>query len=260
MANNEIKFKKPPLNEIVFQVIFPELVGFGGAHIGLFWSEFRDRFPTIQSAPRVELAKSFNLANGVLPENRIWLIHKDNSQVIQIQDDRFMFNWRDVGEETTYPGFDALYPIFKEYFSAFIDFLESEEKAPKFVTGFELNYVNHIYPDVWEDWSDIGEIFPAFNWRSNPSPMPDIKGFRYFMQSTLDDDIGELTVTIDSRTHKKTSSPLVNFEIKVTGGKRELEVESLDAVFLPAHDGLVDTLVSMVSEKVRASWNSDGST
>ena len=257
MAEKELRFKKPPLNEIVFQVAFPEIQGFGPTHIGLFWSEFRDTFPTIESAPRIGLPGAFNIRSGVLPDNRVWLVHKDNSQVIQIQDDRFMFNWRETGESDSYPGFDVLYPMFKTFFAQFVKFLEVENFRPKILTGFELQYINHIYQGVWDEWDDAGKVFPAFNWAGNPKKMPPAKGFRHFVQCDRPNGLGELAVTIDSRTHKQSSEPLINFEIKVTAHQRELELDSLDDIFLPAHDELVDTLSSMTSHAVQKTWEKE---
>lgn len=254
MAEEELRFDKPPVNEIVFQVAFPEIRGFGAPHAGLFWSDLRDTFPAIEAAPRLGLPEAFNIRSGVLPDNRIWLIHKDKSQVIQIQDDRFIFNWRKTGESDAYPGFDALYPVFISLFGRFSKFLDAENLCPDKLTGFELQYVNHIYQGVWNDWHEIGKIFPSFDWSGNPKKMPPLKGFRHFSACDLPDDLGELAITIDSRTHKPSESPLISFEIKVTASKKEIDLTCLDESFLPAHDRLVETLVSMTSSAVQQSW------
>lgn len=257
MAEKELRYRKPPLNEIVFQVLFPEIEGFGPVHIGLFWSEIRDTFPTIQAVPRIGLPETFNLRSGVLPDNRVWLVHKDNSQVIQIQDDRFLFNWRETGESDSYPGFDVLYPMFKDLFAKFIKFLDVENLRPEKLTGYELSYTNHIYEGVWSEWNDTSKVFPALNWVGNPKKMPPLKGFRHLMRCELPNSSGELAITIDSRTHKQSDKPLINFEIKVTDIGKDLEIDSLDNVFLPAHDRLVETLTSMTSRAVQKSWEKE---
>ena len=255
MADEEVKFNQPPLNEIVFQIGFPAISGLTPVHAGLFWSQIRNEFPIVQSAARVGFPATFDTTAGLLPDNRVWLIHKDNSQVIQIQNDRFMFNWRDVGEGVSYPGFERLYPTFKDHLKQFADFLESEEKRPNSYSGFELTYINHVRPGIWREWNELGDVFPAFDWRRNPTAMPAVSGFRHFAQCTLPNDEGELRVTVDSRTHKQTKEKLFYYEIKVTDSDRELGLESIDSVFLPAHDRLVQTLISMTSKGIQDSWN-----
>ena len=254
MAAKEIKFKEPPLIEIVFQIVFPTIDGFGPAHIGIFWTQLRDAFPTIQAAARVGLLTNLNVGSGTFPDNRVWLVHKDSSQVIQIQDDRFMFNWRKTGESDGYPGFETLYPIFLDYFGRFVEFLDGEDLCPASATGFELTYINHIYEGVWEKWDDIGAVFPAFDWTDNPAKMPPLKGLRQFAHCDLPDNEGELSITIDSRTHKQTQQKLINYEIKVTGSERDIALDSLDNVFLRAHERLVQTLVAMTSRAAQKSW------
>jgi uncharacterized protein (TIGR04255 family) len=252
MADNKNRFQNPPLNEVVFHVAFPELDPFGQPHIGLFWNEIRDDFPTIKAVPRVGLVpKSF--LGDALPDNRVWLLHRSGNQILQIQDDRFLFNWRKTGDNDAYPGFDALYPIFKDYLARFFDFLDGEELKRPTITSFELHYVNHIYEGVWKDWRDVGSIFPFISWQLAIPELSNVKSLRFSAGCSMPEE-GELHLNVDTRTHSQTRQPLLNFEIKFTGVNKSLSLDSLDAVFASAHEHIGRAFRQLTTEKAQEHW------
>lgn len=254
--NTAVKFGAPPVTEVVFQVNFPIINGLGSPHFGLFWSQLRGDFPTVQTAGRLGPLSLGSGAN-VFPENRLWLVHKSGSTIVQLQDDRFLFNWRITGQDDSYPGYDKLYPEFRKYFGMFLEFLDSENFGIDTFSGFELHYVNHIYMgESFGKWEEAGNAVVPFRWHDD-SESGDLKSIRLQTTSTLPESDDTLSVLIDSRTHNVTKKSLLNFEIRVTGQRDAMKVESFDDLFLQAHDQALNTFLSMSSDEIKGEWDQE---
>ena len=98
----EISFARPPINEVVMSMFFNRpLEGFRSEHLGLFWEKIREDFPRVRQ--QIPLARSIGAAVGpdeVTPMPRYWFIAADDTTIIQIQKDAFIYNWR--RRETTF--------------------------------------------------------------------------------------------------------------------------------------------------------------
>lgn len=253
---SKTRFQNPPVIEVVFQVMFPTITGIGPPHFGLFWSSIRDEFPTLQSAPRLGPIDIQQIKNA-FPENRLWLVHKSNETIIQLQDNRFLFNWRAMGEEHSYPGYDDLYPQFRRYLEQFCEYVDSENVPIESFTGFDLHYINHIYLNkTVRNWEDAGNVLTPFN-----KPGVDRNSFplKSLSLSTVSDIPGSdnrLTVAIESKTHNITKKELLNYEMRVSGNRENMSLESMDSEFSTAHDQMLEAFLNLSTSKVRREWGS----
>ena len=59
-----------------------------------------------------------------LPVRR-WFIHKSETRLLQVQNDRFIHNWRKVGPADEYPHYETIRPIFLTEWTRFYGFLEA---------------------------------------------------------------------------------------------------------------------------------------
>lgn len=165
-------FIKPPVIETVLSVQFESLQEFSTIHFGLFWEKVRNRFPETKDhpalAPMIELQHDavsgarmrFEAVDSFTPQ-RLWLLDKKNTEMVQLQNDRFIKNWRRV-DENEYPRyFGSIKPAFERDFNEFKDFIAHEGLGEIKVNQCEVTYVNHIVAD--EGWSDLDEIAKIFS-------------------------------------------------------------------------------------------------
>ena len=103
-------FERPPVIEVALSVQFKRLEALRSAHLGLLWAKFRpEGFPrTEDHAPLEPAFERFdpNLlrtqlgievrASDLPPLPRVWFLNEAGSELIQIQRDRFVHNWRKV--------------------------------------------------------------------------------------------------------------------------------------------------------------------
>ncbi|MCW5632448.1 MAG: TIGR04255 family protein [Rubrivivax sp.] len=157
-------YGKPPLNEVVF-TLRVRSPGFRIGHVGLFWSKVRDTFPQVASQPPIGSADGqvpVEEPTG-LPWIRTWLISKDETRLLQVQQDRFIFNWRQRGEHE-YPRFESLRLEAFRWFEAYEQFHIDAGLGALSLVGTELSYINHIKQGVEVSALDeIASVLPFLN-------------------------------------------------------------------------------------------------
>ncbi len=81
---------------------------------------------------------------------RFWLVSADDSYILQLQDNLFIFNWRYRGEE--YPRFEALRERFWDYFGRFRQSLADAGLGAPEIRQIEVAYINWITDRPVEDF------------------------------------------------------------------------------------------------------------
>jgi uncharacterized protein (TIGR04255 family) len=143
-------YDSPPVNEVVVGVQFDRLP-LSGLHFGLFWSTVRDKLPNVSEQPPLETHVE-NFANpSVLrfpfvfdqPRLRYWLIAQDETELLQLQNDRLLFNWRKRAPEQPYPHFEWIQSQFTSWLANWQAFLAQQTLEAK-IGQFEVTYLNRI--------------------------------------------------------------------------------------------------------------------
>lgn len=185
-------YAKPPIEEVVLGVQFPPIPRFSDAHAGLYWQRVRASYPRAESQPRLEgpiespgppQPMRFELPLGIQPQNRTWLIGDTDEYLIQIQNTRFIFNWRQR-QKSQYPRFEALRSQFATYFEAFLALLRDEGLDEPEVQQVEVSYINWIAglpaQAFFVPASVTGIVIPA----GKVLPEDQTLGFRYLLGET----------------------------------------------------------------------------
>jgi uncharacterized protein (TIGR04255 family) len=153
------EFERPPVNEVVLSVQFEPLAKLTAAHIGLLWSGLRERFPNVQQLPPIPPARPEDLQTAPAPVEmrvemgpgplipRVLFVSADETELVQVQNDRFIANWRKVREEDTYPRYPHVREYFDSAFAAFRDFVEHEDLGDIRLIQYEVIYLNQLFHD-----------------------------------------------------------------------------------------------------------------
>ncbi len=173
-------FKKPPLIEVVLSVQFEPLIKLQASQVGLLWSsKYRNKYPRTEQHPKINaVTERFGIPEQSNRELRIefgdgtdtprcWFVKEDESELIQIQQDCFLHNWRKRKKED-YPRYEPILKGFCSDLDEFYSFVDKEKLGSIVPNQCEINYINHIpVDDVWKDHSELNKITPR--WQSNCS-------------------------------------------------------------------------------------------
>ena len=170
-------FDNPPVVETVLSVQFEKLAAMRSVHFGLFWQLVRERFPNTEDRPALAsvieqevepLSQSVQLifeTQDSVSQQRFWLLNNTGTEMMQIQDDRFIKNWRkNEGKGDAYPHYlPVIKPAFESDFREFQAFLANEELGEARINQCEVTYVNHIVAgEGWSNWNEIEKIFTVW--------------------------------------------------------------------------------------------------
>ncbi len=157
------EFERPPVEEVVIGVQF-EPLELHAVHFGSYWLQIRERYPSSQDqpplAPQIEQdapqVPSFSVRAGLLPL-RCWFLNSTETELIQLQKDRFLRNWRQIKGNERYPRFAYLIEKFREELTGFLKFVDKEGLGRVQVNQCELS---HLEPGIGlESYSDFAKVF-----------------------------------------------------------------------------------------------------
>ena len=241
------KFKKEPLTEVVFGVEF-DSPDFSSVHFGLYWQTISNRFPVFPlDRPPVGEMPLLTLP----PLRRVWFESENREQLIQLQEDRFYYNWRRKSPDEKYPHYEEIAPIFFKEWESFRKWrIENNTQSPR-ATRYELTYLNTIDEEFgWSCVDDYSKVFSIVSgsWEDLPLKQEAIKmGFEF----TLPEEIGHLTVSIDQSTRPDTNLPIVLLRLTAASNDTSVEIEQW---FKAAHESIVQIFISMVSKNRKEEW------
>ena len=248
-----IAYENPPVNEVVIASYFNSpLSEFRNEHIGLFWETIKEEFPVARQQIPVGVGPEIT-ADELSPMPRYWFIADNDINLIQIQRNAFMFNWRRRDEE--YPRFhDYIKPTFDKYYGFFCEFIRSEFKTSEelSVDLCELTYINALEPcEFWKVPQDTTNIIPSFSILVPGINVSHSPGFNCNCVYEVADD---LQLNIGVRAGVKSEQPDVpalTFEIKVSGRVGKITKPAMDVWFERAHETIVRCFVSMTDPDVQ---------
>jgi hypothetical protein len=80
----------------------------------------------------------------VPPLRRAWFLSADGRSLIQVQEDRFLFNWKKAEGADKYPSYKQVIALFDKHLAEFAVFLDEVGVGKPIYRQFELSYFNHL--------------------------------------------------------------------------------------------------------------------
>jgi uncharacterized protein (TIGR04255 family) len=148
-----VDFEQPPVSEVSLAVQFAQPITDATTTLGRFWPMVNTDYSKIEPQPPLPPieedfevpsmpALSFTLMGG--PEaTRYWLVNSAETEVIQVQPDRFGYNWRQEQTGEPYPRYHHVRSQFETAYSAFIETIQEMGKQAN-ATWCEITYVNPV--------------------------------------------------------------------------------------------------------------------
>jgi uncharacterized protein (TIGR04255 family) len=259
-------FDDPPVVETFLSISFRDLEKWGIPHYGLYWDKIRSEYPKFELRPPVlgqieTFGDSAENADAVFelsllnqPPIRIWFVHSKANRLIQLQSDRFVFNWRKIGAEEKYPKFDeAIRGEFQKEWIRFGEFLESQSIPVPVVTQCEISYVNHIPGSSWTTFKSI--VSALAEWPGNKGtgflPVPEDLQFntRYVMAGH-----GRLHVQLQPAIRNFDGKRVSQLTLTARGKPSSSATEALMRWFDIGREWIVRGFADFTSEEMHKLW------
>jgi uncharacterized protein (TIGR04255 family) len=155
------------------------------------------------------------------PIPRVWFLNPDKTELVQIQKDRFIHNWRKVSGAEPYPRYESIREKFEQEVATLALFLQEEELGPLKINQCEVTYVNHIEPGtLWQRHGQVAIVLKQWSDRGSEGFLPELEdlglGVRYVMQHE-GKPVGRLHVAFQSAWKTKENSPLFTLNLTARG-------------------------------------------
>ena len=249
-----ITFENPPIDEIICSVIFDPIAELRAGHLGLLWQKFMPDFPvTVEQNLTNPVPEDYysNLDTPPLP--RILFEHKDENELIQMQCNRFIHNWRRRRPDDIYPGYPIVVENFEKYLSCLEDFLSEKRLGDITPTQYEIAYIDNILEHQgWETITDIEKVFPNFiSLKGQNLPSTDIREFSWQMLFGLPNDFGQLQLSIHNTRRLIDNRQLLRVEFRAVSNK---PYKPMRGWFDLAHAFIFDLFSSLISDEIQEKY------
>lgn len=275
-VNNRLKpafpdFENPPVIEVVLGVQFSPLLKLGTPQTGLVWEHFRTRFPKTQDqTPLDPLFEDFDvrpprypafrveLVNN-LPAPRCWFLNEAGTELIQLQRDRFLHNWRKVTGADEYPRYEKIKGSFEKELQSVAGLLENSEIGVIEPNQWEVTYVNHIpIGELLETFGGLEKLLTVWEPNYSDSFLSQAEQaqvlVRYVIKNNLGNPIGRLHVTAQPAYRTGDDKPIVVLTLTARGRPKESTLESALQGLDIGHEWVVRGFTSITTPQAHIAW------
>jgi uncharacterized protein (TIGR04255 family) len=257
---SEVNFKNPPVVEVACSIHFstPPERPIRAGHIGLYWQTVHDGFPELQEQPPIPpileppsgqpASHQINIQfGGQIP--RAVLVSPGGRNLIQIQNDRFIYNWKSVPADPVYPRYEKIFSEFSLHFTGFRTFLKKNDLGDPSYKQFELSYVNHVGPNsglkvVGENGVLVDHIRSTVGKRFLPAP----EGFNWITSYPLPENSGRLHIAAQTVYVPPSMERNVRIAITARGISSDVSEAGKDAWFNTAHEWVTKAFADSTAE------------
>jgi len=264
-ASPNADWKQPPVIEVVLGVQFDPLPALTNGHLGWFWGEMHEKFPTSDDArPIPRMVEEFGetlfgfAALDLRPQtgdSRIRMSSADRTQMVQVQNGWLIANWmKKQGHD--YPGFTGVNKLFKKTSASFATFLDSRELGVLTPNLWEVTYVDHIPKGtVWDSLEDLPRVFPGL-FGSGLCP----KGSHEAVNATWAWRLGPETpgrLRLSVQSARTSTSPAIDVLLVKSIARGPMGYEgcpSLEVCLNLGRSAVVDTFRGLASDEAKSHW------
>lgn len=269
LPNDLPAFDAPPLVEVSISVQFTEIEGLNPAYLGLAWQKFRNEFPRVETQPplpRIQEPDRIQPIGTVTvelkktpPLPRLWFLSGNGTRLVQVQHDRFAFNWRKTDAEEEYPRYQQVCSDFSRNLDAFSQFLEEESLGDLQPDLVELTYVNHIPSGDKQDGHSPLESHLRL-WAGAPPmsdlPKPESASLKtQFAFRDGDTFLGRLHVHLEPRFLTIDESPVYELQLTARGAPAGRGMQGIRVFLDRAHVWIVQTFASLTTQEMHREWH-----
>lgn len=250
---------------------FEKLESLRSPQLGYVWQAFRDRFPNTEEHPSIEPAFErfgsqgragagvhFELLSSP-PAPRIWFVNEPGTELVQVQQDRFIRNWRTESADNMYPRYSLLRDQFARDFELFQSLVQQQNWGTLEPNQCEVTYVNMI--PAGEGWTlpgELGKVFtlfkPGYSDNGLGTPEEAAVNARYVLKNNDDEPVGRLHVAIAPVLRANDGLPALRLSLTARGRPEDSGTDAVLKFLDRGHEAIVRGFASITTAEMHAIW------
>ncbi|MFK5985180.1 MAG: TIGR04255 family protein [Pseudomonadota bacterium] len=270
MNNTIPSFNNPPLNEVLLGVQYDSSEAFNLTTYGAIWDCFKEYFPDVQhhmpleatfekiggrrqqfsDFPTIQLEQ---MTSPALP--RAWFVSDDGRELIQLQPDRFIRNWRRADFNDEYPRYEKrLRPEFLSALNTLNNFYKKNGFGFLKPNQCEISYINHI--DADKTHCLLSDVF--LGW-SNQYELSDIENININIKHIIKDSdsefIGRLYIKVQPAFKLEEEKPIFLIELAIKGRPLGEGIEGVMSFMDMGREKIVRAFAKMTTKEMHDLWD-----
>jgi uncharacterized protein (TIGR04255 family) len=235
--------------------VFAPISKWSALHFGLFWEKVRVFYPDTEIRLATgQTALAFSVAETCDFPIRALFLDASGNQLLQVQRNAFIRNWRQTAQTTEYEHYENVRPLFERDWSLFSKFLSDEHLGAAEVVQCEVTYINHLVRGrEWENFEDVSRVFRVWS-GGNVGSLRASQMVSFTTAYDLPNDAGRLQVVVQPGIRKTDSKEIIQFAITATikprGSTSAETVKSLDA----GHSAVVTSFRDFTTPEMHSLW------
>ncbi len=265
------EFVSPPVIEVVLGVQFERLESLHVPQIGCIWQSYSSRFPETEEQPPMEPAfEQFGRRPGglptvrlqltpTLPLPRIWFLNEAGTELLQVQQDRFIRNWRKQEDSDEYPRYRRLRDLFREDYETFCRLIDAGNWGTIEPNQCEVTYVNIIPAgEGWQDHGDFEQVLTVFATRYSDKYLEKPEEVAVNLQYVLKDEEGEpagrLHIAAIPVLRVADNRPAIRLTLTARGKPQSDGIDGVMGFLDRGHETIVRGFASITTEAMHKIW------
>lgn len=260
-------FERPPLQEQAISIVFQPLDRFRIVDYGLFWAEIADAFPEVSTDAQLEAPveqfdnfrpaeMSFQFLTAP-PIPRAMFRNPENGELVQLQNNRFGFNWAKVAD-LPYPRSEPLMARFKELFAQFTAYARKKELGELVLKQCELTNLNVIpVSDFGTSYSDVPKALRVDALDLGISNLRSEIFERSRQHKILGEDgkpVGRLHTVLAPVVSNVDNSEGIRYELTARSAPNIRTLEDAEKFFAVARNAINGAFMASVTDAMRERW------
>ncbi len=256
------EFDNPPVVEVAIGVQFRPLPGLRGLSLAPLQAVWRDAYPISQEQqPLMPVIEGDPQGVGQLqlsllpvPVVRQWFLSESGNELVQVQPDRLLVNWRAGDPAEKYPRYRHMRSMFESRFAELARFAKGQGFGDLDVVQAELSYINVIQLGR----EDLGRIETFLKgWSGTPGHHLDPPEEARVTLTYLVPDVGippvRLYVEV-SPAQLTTGERVLFFTLTIRGNPGGRSLDEALKFLDEAHSHLVRSFAELTQESMHALW------
>ncbi len=248
-----ITFDAPPLAEVSLGCTFLPRPDFLVPHFGAFWERIKKDFPDVAHAGQI-----VNINDGPLLGDdgimlpRVWYVSADKARLVQLQQNRFHFNWRKTSDSAAYVRFPAIHAQalgLWDVFGAYV--LEATGSAIQPLSN-ELTYTNIVSSAGKSPFELADDTLRDAAWCRGQRFLDAPTALAHSYTFEVPGNVGDMSVVIATGRRADDGSGVLKIDLTVRG--RSGEEQRLGPWALKAHDLLIQAFKDLTTPAMHQHW------
>lgn len=266
--NDLPNFEAPPLDEVALSVQFQPIPGLQTPQIGLLWENYKDRFPRTEQhppldpveerfGPPVSPSVKFELSTSP-PLPRCWFLNEESTELIQIQQDRFVHNWRKANEKEEYPRYEHVRKQFEQELGMFCEFVGTEKLGEFLPNQCEVTYTNAISTEENISHGLVGHVLTPISLNYSDNYLGEPENVRFAAQYIFSDDAGDpmgrLHISIKPAFKVSDGRPIFILNMTARGAPQGKEIKDILNFIDIGREWIVRGFASITTSDMHKHW------